>query len=338
MALKLDKEKAYDRLEWDFIIKCFEELGFHPKWLRWIRECISSVSYSLLVNGEPSGLIRPTRGIRQGDPLSPYIFIICMGLLSTHLLSEAAYQSQDWVFHYLLEIRKFPCFFFADDCLLFSKANLTACNRLKLLLETFCGLFGQMINYPKSAMNFSKNTSHAHKQIVSGIFNITRSESLGKYLGCPVFQGKPKALAFHDLVSRTRSKLNSWKANWLSKTGHLILIQSHLESLPAHTMQCFALPKNTSTMINNLARDFFWKQFATRNGLPLIARDKVCQPKSKGGLGLHRVHDTNLAFQSKLGWKVLTDNTSWWVQAMKAKYLHHASFLQYKSKPSDSPV
>jgi len=153
----------------------------------------SSVSYSLLVNGKPSGLIRPTCGIRQGDPLSPYIFIICMELLSTQLLSKAAQPKSGLSISLSPTNMKISCLFFTDDCLLFSKASVTACNRLKLLLETCCGLPGQMINYQKSTMPFSKNAYHAHKQIVSSIFNITRSESLGKYLGCPVFQGKPKA-------------------------------------------------------------------------------------------------------------------------------------------------
>ena len=67
VALKLDMEKAYDRLKWSFIQKCLEQLGFHSRWIQWTMECITSVSYSLLVNDEPSGLIQPTRGIRQGD-------------------------------------------------------------------------------------------------------------------------------------------------------------------------------------------------------------------------------------------------------------------------------
>jgi len=74
-------EKAYDRIDWSFIRHCLEQLGFHPQWMQWIMECITSVSYSLLVYDEPAGLIRPTRGIHQGDPLSPYIFIICMEAL-----------------------------------------------------------------------------------------------------------------------------------------------------------------------------------------------------------------------------------------------------------------
>ena len=80
VTLKLDMEKAYDRLEWSFVNQCLYQLGFHPQWIQWIMECISSVSYSLLVNDEPTGMIHPSRGIRQGDPLSPYIFILCIEL------------------------------------------------------------------------------------------------------------------------------------------------------------------------------------------------------------------------------------------------------------------
>jgi len=89
VVLKLDMEKAYDRIEWSFIRQCLEQLGFHPQWIHWIMECITSDSYSLLVNDEPTGMIHPTRGIRQGDPLSPYIFIRCMEALSQALLHES---------------------------------------------------------------------------------------------------------------------------------------------------------------------------------------------------------------------------------------------------------
>jgi len=82
VAVKLDMEKAYDRLEWDFLLLCFTHLGFHPIWINWIRECISTVPYSVLVKNEPCGFFKPTRGLRQGDPLSPYLFFICMNVLA----------------------------------------------------------------------------------------------------------------------------------------------------------------------------------------------------------------------------------------------------------------
>jgi len=89
VVLKLDMEKIYDRIERDFIHNYLKVFGFHDIWIKWIMECITSVSYSLLINNEPTGFIKPSRGIRQGDPLSPYIFIMCMELLANNLIKES---------------------------------------------------------------------------------------------------------------------------------------------------------------------------------------------------------------------------------------------------------
>ena len=90
-SFKLDISKAYDRLNWTFIQAVLRKLGFTSQWIHVVMQCITSVSYSILVQGEPSEMIHPTRGIRQGDPLSPYIFILCSETLST-LISDAVFS------------------------------------------------------------------------------------------------------------------------------------------------------------------------------------------------------------------------------------------------------
>ena len=120
--------------------------------------------------------------------------------------------------------QKIPCLMFADDYLIFSKANYSTCCKLKTILDDFCDTSGQMINFHKSSLTFSRNATHSQKHLASGLLNITRSDSLGRYLGCLAFQGRPQASGFHDLVERTMSKLEGWRANCLSKAWRTVLI------------------------------------------------------------------------------------------------------------------
>ena len=89
MALKLDMSKAYDRVEWLFLEKILLRMGLQESWVALIMECITTVSYSILVNGEPKGLIKPSRGLRQGDPLSRYLFLFCVEGLNAIIMGAA---------------------------------------------------------------------------------------------------------------------------------------------------------------------------------------------------------------------------------------------------------
>lgn len=115
-----------------------------------------------------------------------------------------------------------------------------------------------------------------------------------------------------------------------------MLIQSNLESLPAHTMQCFELPKNTTTELDRINREFFWKKSSTEKGLPMVNWDKICRPKVCGGLGLRKAEAVNKTFMCKLAWKILKEPRNWWVQQMRAKYTSPAQFFGTKIRQTDS--
>ena len=122
MAIKLDMSKAYDRGEWSYLQKLMEKMGFCIRWIELIIECVSTISYSILVNGEPKGLINPTRGIRQGDPLSPFLFLLCTEGLHG-LIIKAARAKEINGFSLCKRGPKLTHLYFANDILLFCKAN-----------------------------------------------------------------------------------------------------------------------------------------------------------------------------------------------------------------------
>ncbi|XP_065639127.1 uncharacterized protein LOC136071577 [Quercus suber] len=149
MATKLDMSKAFDRVEWGFIEGVMRKLGFNERWINLVIRCISSVSYSVIINGDTFGNIVPSRGLRQGDPLSPYLFLLCAeGFLA--LLHEAARNQLLNGISLCKGCPKITHLFFANDSLLFCKANSEECRKLKEILEKYEAVSRQKVNADKS--------------------------------------------------------------------------------------------------------------------------------------------------------------------------------------------
>lgn len=122
MTIKADMEKAYDRVEWSFVLKVLEKFGFSSVWETWVKQCISTSSISILINGSPYGRLYPSRGLHQGDPISPYLFILCSKVLSRLLLRE----ERRGCLKGIQMVRNAPSIshlLFAYNLLLFSKAT-----------------------------------------------------------------------------------------------------------------------------------------------------------------------------------------------------------------------
>ena len=157
MALKLDMSKAYDRVEWEFLRRAMLHLGFVNRFVSMIMACITSVSFFVLLNGEPVGNIKPSKGLRQGDPFSPYLFLVCsMGLLG--LLHKAGSEGLiRGVSIYRIGLRV-SHLFFADDNVLFYRAKESECQIILDILSIYEKGSGQKINRDKTNIFFSSNT------------------------------------------------------------------------------------------------------------------------------------------------------------------------------------
>lgn len=241
MAVMTDMSKAYVRLEWKFIESVMERLGFHPQWIRLIMQCISTVTYSYLINGSPRGRVRPSRGISQGDPLSPYIFILCSEVLSGlcncaqeegSLQGIRVSRGSPHINHLL----------FADDTMFFLKTNKESRMALKNILSRYKEAYGQCINVDKSAITFSRKAPASLKQAVKDDLQIHKEGGVGKYLGLPEHFGRKKKDMFASIVDRIKQKAKSWSTKFLSSAGKMVMLKGVLSAVPSHSMSCFKLP------------------------------------------------------------------------------------------------
>ena len=206
MAVKLDMSKAYDRVEWDYLQAIMMKLGFHVQWGKLVMVCVRSATYSILVNGEPKGYITPQRGLRQGDPLSPYLFLLCVEGLSAVLRKAererllkgvSIRRGGPWVSH----------LFFADDSIVFCRATNADCIALQNLLTLYANASGQVVNSDKTALFFSPNTSQQARNTICSFFGISPDTQFEKYLGLPPMVGRAKWRAFNEIKDRVWRRL-----------------------------------------------------------------------------------------------------------------------------------
>ncbi|KAL0005698.1 hypothetical protein SO802_013259 [Lithocarpus litseifolius] len=236
MAIKIDLEKAYDRIEWSFIREMLNLFNFSENLIKLIMSCVTSVSTSLLFNGGSLDPFLPSGGIRQGDPLSPYLFILCMEFLGQ--LIEGKCAAKLWT--PVKASRSGPAFshlFFADDLVLFASANSENCAAISSALQEFCAKSGQKVSEAKSRVFFSPNVDPEEREALSSILGFNSTTNLGKYLGFPIKHPGRQGHDFGSILDRVKKKLAGWKANLLSMAGRMILIQASSSAIPSYVMQ-----------------------------------------------------------------------------------------------------
>jgi hypothetical protein len=274
-ALKLDMSKAYDRVEWAFLKAILVKMGFCSRWISWIMNCVSTVSYSFILNGEPRGKVTPSRGLRQGDAISPYLFLLCAEALS-RLISQAEDLR---LLHGVQICKEAPCIshlFFADDSFIFFKADMGGCNVLRSILLMYEMASGQKINLEKSCISFSRNVTMSNQVSMAAALGVVCVDKHDTYLGLPMEISHSKTAAFLFLKEKIQKKLQGWRAKTLSIAGKEVLIKSVIQSIPTYVMSCFEIPKHLCREMHQLMANFWWGDKVNEKKIHWLSWEKLC--------------------------------------------------------------
>ena len=238
------------KVDWGFLEHVMCIMGFPEIWIRWTMMCISSVRYSILHAGHETQTFQASRGLRQGCPLSPYLFIICSEGFSALL---HYYEGRGLIHGYKVEELKFFLIYFLQMTVIYFKANLLESQHVKTSIELYERASGQILNFKKSSVSFSANTDNLSRQGICNMLGVQETEAQGKYLGLPSLVNKNKKQIFALIKDKVWHHLHIWNIRLLSKAGKGVLIKTVLQALPIYAMRVFLLPLE---LCANLERSF----------------------------------------------------------------------------------
>lgn len=249
VAYKIDLEKAYDHVDWKFLKRTLSDFGFPTTIINLIMSCVTTSSLSILWNGNRLPSFSPTRGLRQGDPLSPYLFVLCMEKLSLAIQSEVT--KGNWIpFQVPRNGPSVSHLLFADDVLLFTKARSSQARLVSAILAKFGRVSGLKVNVNKSRAFFSSGLPNSKARKCLEITQIREAKSLGKYLGFPLRHGRASRKDFEFIIEKMNTRLASCKHRLLNRAGRVALASSVLTSMPSYYMQVCWLPQSVCAKID----------------------------------------------------------------------------------------
>ena len=208
------------------------------------------MSFSILINGQPTDIFTPKRGLRQGDPLSPYLFILCAEVLSG-LIAKGQAEGNIHGIKIANSAPPISHLFFADDSLFFCRSDPEEAKYILDTLQLYQSISGQKVNLEKSEMVFNSNLSEDIKRRFQAQLPISISNKISKHLGMPTHFGRSKVQDFNFIMERVNKKLKGWKERNLSFAGRGVLIKAIAQAIPVFVMSCFLLPQEICNRIES---------------------------------------------------------------------------------------
>ncbi|XP_057791145.1 uncharacterized protein LOC131008275 [Salvia miltiorrhiza] len=326
MACKIDIRKAFDTLRWGFIFQVLRANGYHENFIHWISINFSSARLSILYNGRLTGYFACSRGVRQGDPLSPILFGIAEDVLSRlisscvdsrHLTPMSFSRSSNFPTHLL----------YADDVILFCRATIRNAKKILDILQYYGSISGQHCSQEKSNLFFSRNVNTDRRRAIHRIIGFSVGCLPMTYLGVPIFTGRPRASYFMQIFDKIVQKFAKWKGLQLSMAGRLCLVKSVIQSSIVHSMMVYKWPKSLLHSLDRYCRNFVWTGSINQRSSCPVSWGRSCSPKLEGGLGIRSFTLMNQSFLMKLAWKMIKGN-DWAHQIMRSRYLTTFSYAK----------
>lgn len=318
MALKLDMSKAYNRVEWSYIRSMLLNLDFVDLITDLFRQCVTTAQYKIAHSGKEFGNIIPQRDLRQGDPLSSYLFLLCMEGSSALIKS---YERQGLITK-IRVARSAPLvshMFFADDSYIYCHATKEEATQVMEILDIFKQASGQKINTCKSSVFSSRNVKQEIKDVVIEIFGFPEADSNTQCLGLPNCMNINKAAILGYLKDRVCNKIQSWDGSLLNRGGKEVLLKTVAQSIPTYAMSVFLLPIQMCKDMEQMMCKYWWKSGKKEKSIHWMSWERMCVSKFYRGLGFPNIHEFNISLLGKKGWHLVRSPNSLVARIFKAK-------------------
>lgn len=306
---KIDFQKAFDSIDWDFLIRVMRARQFPDCWIGWIQTLWTSSSSRVCINGQESHPFFHKRGLRQGDPLSPMLFNVAVDVFQC-MVQVANFVPQQPLSNKIDE--PVVALQYADDTAVIARADIDTLVTFKLVLRLFTAISGLKVNYSKSIF-IPLNVSAIDQPGIRAVMGCKQTTFPVTYLGMPLTLKRPNRQLFVPLIERIEKRLTGWQSKMLSRGGRLELVQIVLSSVPVYYMICFKIPKWVLSRIDRARRRFLWgKSYSQDRGISLCNWEIACLPKKWGGLGISDLYLRNASLLLRWWWKGYNERQSMW--------------------------
>lgn len=307
--IKLDISKAFDTVSWEYLLEMLGQRGFSVRWTEWLAATLQSSSSSVMLNGCPGPKIKHMRGLRQGDPLSPYLFILAMDVLNRifEIATEDGFLTPLKGRHAKLRLS-----LYADDAVIFTNPSRGDINVIMQIMEAFGDATGLRINMSKSTVAPIRCSGIDMAEVLRD-FTGARVNFPVQYLGLPLTLGKIRLVHLQYILDRAKSKTAGWQGKLVSVAGRRELVRSVVSALPVYLITVIKPPKIFLKEFDKIRRHFLWAgDGQLTGGKCKVAWTKVCTPTANGGLGVKNLEFFSRSLRLRWMWFAWEDRERPW--------------------------